>query len=313
MNSPCHRPVATQCTTVAGRGLQAGLTLIELMISITLGMLVVAAAISLMLSTKSSYTIEDDTTRLLDTGRYAIESVTRAVRLAAFENLISVSDDAVPIVKASTDAPNIQGYSAQTFAADAGSGLPARNPGPSDILQIRFFGTPDGTTINCAGVTTAPTPTPAQSDDGRGWSIFYVREVAGGEPELRCAYLDSTSRFVSNPIASGIESFRVLYGIDLDGDGVPDRFASAADLPAIAPAPATPFSTVVAVKISILARGTRVQRTDAENVVYELFGPSYPGAQIPESTLLKSRTRKVFSTVIQLRNRPEGGNIKPLP
>ena len=73
---------AGRSTQPSGAAGQAGLTLVELMIAIVLGMLVVLAAIALLLSTKATYTHQDDATRLEDTGRYALEIVTRALRQA---------------------------------------------------------------------------------------------------------------------------------------------------------------------------------------------------------------------------------------
>ncbi len=64
---------------------QAGLTLIELMIATTLGIAIVGSAISLLLSAKSTYTLEAENARLLDTGRFVIDNVTRAVRQSAFQ------------------------------------------------------------------------------------------------------------------------------------------------------------------------------------------------------------------------------------
>lgn len=313
---------------LSDRFLQAGLTLVELMISLALGMLVVAAAILMLLSSKSSFTIEDDTSRLLDAGRFAIENVSRAVRQAGHEVL---GGETAPVISQPTDTPNILGFDDTTLSATGGA-----QPGPvavsanhNDILQLRYFGNDDGSIVNCAGIPVPAVTSAAASDSGRGWSIYFVRQVNKGEPELHCGYLDSTGRFQSVALAGGVESFQVLYGIDQNDDGIPDRFVTASKLVALDPQAANPravnslWKKVVAVKVALLLRGARTQRADAQNMVYDLFGAAYddpadlgsrfreadPGLAASE----RSRTRKVFSTTIQLRNRAAGANVVALP
>ena len=308
---------------------QAGLTLVELMISITLGMFVVGAATVLLLSVKSSYLAEDDTAHLLDGGRYAIENITRAVRQAAYENL---DGNNAPIDSLSTVTPNIQGVDARTYSTIPSSGLPATtsmSSHVSDILTLRFFGASkivngvsvaDGTIFNCAGIATPAVATVAAAEADRGWSIFYVGSDASGEPALYCGYLDPNSTFKSNRLISGVESFQVLYGVDLDDNGIADRFVNATDLNALG---AANWKKIVAVKVSLLIRGARMARADAETTTYDLFGTAYgvssdKGTSLTENDPLdipaaeRSRNRKVFATTIQLRNRASGGNLEPL-
>ena len=295
---------------------QAGLTLIELMISLALGMLVVAAAIMLLLSSKTSFTVEDDTSRLLDAGRFAIENISRSVRQTGYENLES---EKVPIVSLATDPPNIRGVDDATLPLTSGP-----PPAPttlvnhhSDILYLQYFGAADGTVVNCAGIAV---PTPL---DVPGSSVYFVRQIANDEPELHCGYSDAAGNFTSTALVSGVESFQVLYGIDTTNDGIPDRFLSATELINLAPASAADnWKKVVAVKVALLMRGARTQRADAQNETYQLFGAPYSSTSDPGSTFSeadpslpateRSRTRKVFSTTIQLRNRTAGGNMAPL-
>jgi type IV pilus assembly protein PilW len=324
------------------RAAQSGLTLVELMISITLGMLVVASAMTLLLSSKSSYVTEDDTSRVLDTGRFALEAITRSIRQAGFENLES---DEAPIVAPAIAVSNIYGYDDRTFPSTfTVSGSPPR-PIPSntasgansnDVLMLRFFGvstTPtgtvsDGSIVDCSGNKIAGVSNPAQADQGRGWSIFYVKalDLAAGEAELMCGYKDSSGIFKSVPIASGVESFQVLYGLSTNIDRIPNRFVTSATLKALDPSDdgtsaTSKWKDVVAVKISLLIRGGSVQRADVAKDVFNMFGREYAdakdyGSRVDEAVLpvaQRSRTRKMFTTLVQLRNSAKGGNASPLP
>ena len=315
------------------RRCQAGLTIVELMVAITVGLLVVLAATSLLLSTKTSYLIQDEGARLQETGRYAIESITRAVRQAAYENW---DTDAAPVLGTPELSANIAGLDASGLKEkDIGIEAPlTKSINGSDVLAVRFFGSGtgtggDGTLLNCAGFPVAE-PTDPELD--RGWSIFYVAADKSGEPELRCKYFGKTS-WNTEAIARGVETFQVLYGIDTDADGLPNTFltATAVDdmdelLALDGPNAAarnidrnrkTYWKKVVVIKTAILVRGAQGARAGQKPREYDLFGKDYAdlngavdvGTRIKEESMPaanRNRHRKIFVSTIQLRNRTAG-------
>lgn len=320
------------CRVAAGSR-QAGMTIVELMVSLTLGMLVTLAATALLLSSKAGYIAQDEGVLLQETGRYAIEAVARAVRQAAYENW---DREATALVHNSVITTNIAGLDAGSLKeAETGIDAPlAKSINGSDVIAVRFIGAGsgangDGTMLNCAGFGVSE---PVNIETDRGWSIFYVAADKTGEPELRCKYYGKTS-WNTEAIARGIESFQVLYGVDSDADGSPDRFLSAAKIDDLddvlvldgvnAAARAldinrkTHWKKVVAVKVALLVRGAESARTGMQPNQYDLFGKSYSdihsvtdiGTRINEANLpaaTRNRIRKVFSTTIQLRNQPAG-------
>lgn len=315
---------------------QAGLTVVELMVSITLGLLVTMAAMALLLSSRSGYVTQDEGTRIQDTGRYAIESVARAVRQAAYENW---DGNEAPIVTSATFSANIAGLDGHSLKENS-EGITApltKAVNGSDVLAIRFFGvgagaSGDGTILNCAGFGVGAPSSRENADQERGWSIFYVAADSGGEPELRCKY-QGKSTWTSDAVARGVESFQVLYGIDTDGNGLADRFLNASAIDRLddglslvgkdAAALArdknrkTFWKKVVIVKIALLVRGSQSARTDALTAQYDLFGKEYSdayavadiGTRVKEAELpatIRNRHRKMFSITIQLRNQTAG-------
>lgn len=68
----------------APRSLQRGLSLIELMISITLGLLLTAAVIQVFLSSRGVFRTQDSMSRLQENGRFAVDFMTRDIRMAGF-------------------------------------------------------------------------------------------------------------------------------------------------------------------------------------------------------------------------------------
>jgi type IV pilus assembly protein PilW len=313
---------------------QAGLTLVELMISITLCFFVVLAAAALLLSTKAGYVTQDEGARIQDTGRYALETITRAVRQAAFENWDSAQ---APIVTTADMSASVAGFDARR----AHSGNDIASPSTSgvingsDVLAVRFFGAGpapkgDGTIVNCAGFAVPAAASPATAEKARGWSIFYVSqastEASKGEPDLYCKYLgqeqaDGTRHWTVTAIASGVESFQVLYGLDTDNDGLANQFLNATAINKLdkdagtGSNSLTNWKKVVVVKLALLLRGTQNARADTPTAQYDLFGKDYAdkyastdvGTRIKEADLpaaARNRGRKLFTATIQLRNQP---------
>lgn len=72
---------------------QAGLTLIELMISLALGLIVVAAAIMLFLTGQKSYSLQQGSADLQDNANFGLSYVTKDIRLANLNALSAEIND----------------------------------------------------------------------------------------------------------------------------------------------------------------------------------------------------------------------------
>jgi type IV pilus assembly protein PilW len=318
--------------------LQGGLTLVELMISITLGMLVVMATTALLVSSKTSYTAQDEGVRIQETGRYAFDVIARAVHQAAYENW---DVDGGPMLAGAAYSANVRGFDASSVkAATHGIDAPLQTSvNGSDVLALRFFGVGngtdgDGTVLNCAGFSVGAPSSHAAADSERGWSIFYVATSAHGEPELRCKYLGKTN-WASDAIATGVESFQVLYGVDADNDSMPDRYVNATAIDAMDDTLILEGATaaekaidrnrkshwkkVVVIKVALLLRTSVNSANDGMPLQYDLFGSDYanaqgandPGTRIKVERLPmagRNRLRKVFMQTIHIRNRSAGGD-----
>ncbi len=311
---------------------QQGWTITEMMIAIALGLFILLSATGLLLSSKSGYVMQDQNASIHETGRYAMEVLSRSVRQAGYENWNS---GAMPILADTEFSANVIGMDDMTLkktSAGLEGATSADAVNGSDVLALRYFGEStygeEGAILNCAGLAVAG-PTSVQSaDQERGWSIFFVAKDSAGEPELRCKYQSKTS-WNADAIARGVESFQVLYGIDADGNGAPEHFLSADAMDALddkllllgdnAIARATDrnrktvWKKVRAIKFALLLRGSQVARDDVLATEYNLFGADYSnahasadkGVRIKESMLpstSRNRIRKIFTRTIQLRN-----------
>jgi type IV pilus assembly protein PilW len=313
---------------------QGGLTIVELMVSLGLGLLVAAAAMALLLSSKASYVVHDEAALLQETGRYATEVMARGLRQAGYENW---GRDASAILNTPEVSASIAGLDARSLKeTETGIDFPLmKSINGSDVLAIRFIGTGarpngDGMTLNCGGFGVAE---PMDLEVDRGWNIFYVAADKSGEPELRCKYFGKTA-WTSEAIARGVESLQVLYGIDTDADGMPNQFLKAATIHDLDQALVlvgnnafernidrnrkTHWKKVVVVKLAFLVRGSQDAYMGTLASQYDLFGSHYAdlnGAHdigtrikvesLPSST--RKRLRKVFSLTVQLRTHVAGG------
>ena len=210
---------------------QRGVTLTELMIALVLGALVVLAATAMVVSSRSTYRTQDESTRLAESARFGLELGNRLVRLAGYTNFgddVAVPasytiDPAWTVDSYAFNGPNLVG--ANDSVPGGGSGING-----SDSLTIRFFGSsaqgstlPDGNVLDCAGspVPQAPSSaTTAITNVARSYNVLFVEADPDGEPALKCqrqTYDPVTG--VASGVASdkqtlirGVEDFQVLYG-----------------------------------------------------------------------------------------------------
>lgn len=280
---------------------QRGLTLIELMLAMTLGMGVTLAALALLQSAKESYLAVDDGAQVQESGRYALEMIARALRQANHVPhdhalLTHLARESLPV--------GVQGHDNARLAEQT-PGITAPSPNPaaqgSDVLAIRFLGA--GDMRNCAGtVTAAPQSShTAALAQAISWNIFYVAVDATGEPELRCKYPTRKGGWSAAAMVRGVESFQVLYGVP-DGESGNIVYRNAAQM-------ASRWNEVVAVRVALLVRGAHAAGTLP--VVHHLFGPAYAGSSTDQGTVideallpapLQRRIRNVFTTTVRLRN-----------
>lgn len=325
MTDPVFRPLQSQ----------HGLTIIEMMISITIGLLIMLILTQVVLSSKAGYTAQEQSVNIQETGRYALEIISRAIRQAGYEHL-----DGYASVSIAETSANVSGYDAMTLKKNAAALTSPSSTdviNGSDILALRFFGDDsngEGSILNCAGLTV---PAPASVDGAeldRGWSIFFVAKDSAGEPELRCKYQTKTG-WNADAIARGVESFQVLYGVDLHGDGAPDSFVNADGIDALDGKLSltgdnavlrsvdlnrkTYWKKIRSVRFALLIRGSQKARDDALTTEHHLFGPDYSrlhagddkGVLIGEQTLplaTRDHIRKVFTQTIHLRNDAAGSS-----
>lgn len=101
---------------MSGRAASAGFSLIELMISITIGLVIIASLVAVLSATSSSSNTNDRESDLVTNGRYALDSVKQEIRKARFKGYTAV----VPSTPNPWTAPG-SGCSGAETGASAGA------------------------------------------------------------------------------------------------------------------------------------------------------------------------------------------------
>lgn len=121
---------------------QSGLTLVELMVAMTIGLLLLAGTASLFISNKRIYREQEELSRLQENGRFALEMMLNDVRMSGY---VGCHDDLANLTnQVSTNAQTLTSYLARVEGSDE-----AANWLPSNATQEvgNMVAATDGITI----------------------------------------------------------------------------------------------------------------------------------------------------------------------
>ena len=165
---------------------QSGVTLVELMIGMLIGLALLAGVIQIFFSVRQATNLQDGIGNLQENGRFAMYFLERDLRLAGFP-------------KESGTLP---------FLVGAGETSDSVGPNNSDIITVQYQGT-----VDCLNQAVA----------GGLVNNRYFISLQNGENTLMCL---GNGNATPQPLVSGIESLQALYGEDMNADGFPDTYVS---------------------------------------------------------------------------------------
>ena len=262
---------------------QKGFTLIELMISMLIGLFLLATMITLYLGNKKSYQEQQQFNLLEDAGRNALYELTDIIQHTGYrtENLHPLANN---FITSAVTATSCSSGNNIVNTAIIGTTTNAA----IDAISVSYYA---DTNLNrdCTGTTlptncelgTAPTPAAAII-----YNSFSVVDNAG-TPELQCA-----GSLAATPITlvKGIENMQINYGVDKDGDSHVDNYMNAAMV-----TNELAWGQVINVKIAVLARTLKKVKEAPEAQSYVLLDKKI-------DITADRYHRAVFSTVIRLPN-----------
>ncbi|MQM39532.1 hypothetical protein KBTX_03561 [wastewater metagenome] len=213
---------------------QQGLTLIELMIALVLGLMLSAGAVQLFIANKQSYRLQDALARVQENGRFAVHRLSRDIRMAGYHD---------PLASAAPDA-----FDSGRTADGGGSGA------NDQIAVVRVY--PGETATDCLG----------NSVSAGGERVINVYQV-NGNGSLACYGVDPATGSPiegSEPLIDGVDSFQVEYGVDSDDDGSVDTYETAGSV--------SDWGEVIAVRLALLLRTREDNLRAAESNTYTVLG-----------------------------------------
>jgi type IV pilus assembly protein PilW len=244
----------------------AGFSLVELMVSMTIGLMLLATLLIVFANASSARGELERSSRQLENGRYAVELLSDDLRIAGFFGEVNVGALAAPAVLpdpcstvpaewAAAMPIHVQGY-------DNGAGAPPCVPADikanTDILVVRRVKTCIAGVAGCEASipgkpyvqsTLCSNEMPPYIVGPLGSTAFTLKRkdcttAAALRQYLVNVYFVSTnnragqniptlmrlemtgSTIAQIPMVEGIEEMNVEYGIDNDGDGQPDANTS---------------------------------------------------------------------------------------
>lgn len=300
-----------------GRGGMLGLSLIELMAALTIGLLLIAGALTVYMQSRNTYRTTDTAARMQETARYAFDILEPDVRLAGFWGMKkgpAAVTDTVPVANvdhncggtvvgwlgdATKYVSGFDGDGATTSWGSMGCNPTGRNMN-SDVLIVRRASgdtsaldankvqvqsnRAQATVFNSATAPGGYAAWPATEVRDMVCNVYYIG-TDNGQPALRRWALRGKD-MVDEPIIPGVQDMQVQYGIDSDGDGAAEKYVNAGSIGT---------ASVVAARIWLLVRAESDEQGFTNNINYQ-----YANANIAAPS--DKRRRMLMSKTIQIRN-----------
>lgn len=120
------------------RGRQQGLTLIEMMVAMVLGLLLTFGILQVFLSTKNVYRMQADMARIQENGRFAVDILSRDIRMAGYSGCGNI--DRVPVNVIAENPGEYMNFDSSTVVGgqdNVAEGNAYQAVAGTDVLSIR--------------------------------------------------------------------------------------------------------------------------------------------------------------------------------
>ena len=274
---------------------QYGFTLIELMVSLALGLIIMLAATQLFITNQLSFNLQRGMGNVQENGRFAIDYINSTVRSSEYARDTNV--DEVGII---TDSSELVGLTNLNLVSR--NDLTALGVGSSDQLVVRQWVSAEMTNFRDCEGNVVPT-------ERFVVSRYFVDsdDTAGSTAALRCdaGFYAEGDLTVTNyeddgvVLLSTIDSFQVLIGIAATptppiGQRFPVRYMTVKDYADLS----APRPIITALRVGVLVRSSESTG--------ESFGAP-PNIQVLDTVVLGSdindkRVHRLFTSTLALRN-----------
>ncbi|CAN5435079.1 type IV pilus assembly protein PilW [soil metagenome] len=296
---------------------QGGRTLIELMISITIGLAVMAAIIAIYSATTSTSRQADSSQRMSEDAAVAMNVLGSYIRMAGFSfpqanvatNTVVSGSGTVQVTDSNFSGAAIRGcdngFSNPTVSAT--TSLTCGGSAGPDAFVVRFEADTSNTFPN------SDVPPKATDCLGQGVSLnatsdydatltytqaearFYLKSgAASGTRDLYCGG-NGTSTFVAQPIMQYVDDMVLTYGVAADvSSHIVVQYLTSAQIDALGATMDANWARVISVKICLVMRSESADQAGAG---------SYVNCAGTVVTAGDKYLRRAFTSVVTLRNR----------
>ncbi len=266
---------------------QNGLSLIELLVAIIIGLFITIGISSVYVGNKRSSMTTDELSLLQANGRAVLEQLTQVIQHTGYKATRSSLDKDMFILGAVATSKCTGGADS---VANTGLFNPIENDkARGDTIGVVYLGD-DLLTTDCTGTQMPADCRLSDSDTAppvaaaKIYNYFKADVNADGMPVLTCG---GSLNAAEEEIAEGVENLQISYGEDADGDGIADRFVNSDEV--------SNWGGIVSVNVAVLVRSLNPVAVHASARKYQLLD------DVVISTNDKY-LRAVFTSTIRLRN-----------
>ncbi len=269
---------------------QSGLTLVELMVAMVIGLVLTGGVIQIFVANNQTYRVTDNMSRLQENGRFALDILSKTIRLAGFKDNDNTANLTAPFT---VTAPftDIEQFVSGTDGVIGGG--PGGLDSPDDLF-IRFRGASLVSMADCIGTGIG------QGSASSGLIVvnrFYLNGTT-----LTCqSWLNGVVQ-VPQPLIDNVVSMQILYGMtDNPASNSPNCYIPAPPASTIGvgtDCTTLNFNQVVSVRIKLLLTTQDDNLTSggaAQTLTFDDNGAA--------DTMVDRRLYRTMTQTISLRNK----------
>lgn len=269
---------------------QQGFTLVELMISSVIGLIILTGMMNLFITINKNVTLSDALSQNQETGRFAMEYLTKNIRRAGYTEDPTVNLPA--ILMATNNFPCVSIPESEACSANNPDGV------RGDRLAIPFYIAPGDEVRTCTGIILGDEAT----DPTEAANVFWVSDDTDTDRELLCRTYDLSS----NPgiwldaapvsIITNVEAFEFQIGVaETRGDKGAASYVSVDHF--------VDVERIRSIRISLLT--TSQESTDEDKTSTNNTTRTYSLMDAPYREITDANLRTLFSNTIELPNKLE--------
>ncbi len=300
-----------------------GMSLVELMVALVIGLVLSATTIMVYINNKHAYQVQNNTATLQENGRFALHLLREDIRMAGYWGLNYASEDinnAETVTLSNECAPGWATNYANplTSVNNANTGYTSCIPnadysGNTDILTVRHassepvasaainennvylltsltegmaFKADAASTID-AGVSVGESPTALYQVVAHAYYIRPWSRAAGDGIPTLVREVIAGGAMAAEPLVEYVEDFQVTFGLDSNGDGSVDLYDDNGT-------ESSDIDHVMTVIAQVLVRAPAVEAGYTNTRTYQLGDRVY--------TVNDGFRRQLFTDTIFLRN-----------